>query len=65
MCMSLADVLVVVVRDKLPLPFLGGFLVLWGLGQRVVLLLEVSVAISTTRRVMRNAGPRDDMLEAQ
>lgn len=61
--MSLADVLVVVVRAKLPLPFLGGFLVLWGLGQRVVLLPEVNVAISTTRRGMRNTGRRDDMLD--
>lgn len=63
-CMSLADVLVVVVRAKLPLPFLGGFLVIWGLGHRVVLLPEVIVATSSTTSVRRNTGPRDDMLEA-
>lgn len=59
------DGVVVVVRPPPPLlPARGGFLVLWGLGQRVVRALEVSVAIRTTRTVVRRSRRINDILRA-
>lgn len=45
------------------LPARGGFLVLWGLGQRVVLALEVNMAIRITRRVVRKTRRMDGILK--
>lgn len=64
-CMLLGDVVAVVVRTNPPPlpPFLGGFLVLCGFGQRVVLPPEVSTAISSTKRVMRKTNRTEGMLK--
>lgn len=60
------DGVVVVVRPNRPppSPARGGFLVLWGLGQRVVLAPAASMAMRAMQRVVSTTARRGGILTA-